>query len=92
MPVNFADGSARAAMIAAADAAISSRAENERGNPVRIRARVSWLRENLLSAEGLPARRVRAGTRPAYLRCNPPPCLELWAVEDDSIPSSWVVE
>lgn len=80
MPVIVSDPDLYPAMLTAADAASAS----------VIHARVSWLRSQL-GESAPPAISVRAGCRVAYLRCTPAPCIELWAVADDSIASDWVV-
>lgn len=68
------------AMLAAADAAGTS----------QVRARVSWLRAHR-TAEAPPETSIRPGVFLARLRCDPPPCVELWAVADDAIATDWEV-
>lgn len=72
----------RASMLSAADAAAS----------VRVEARAGYLR-GLLNREDVPYRleKIRPGVMLVKLRCDPPPCVGLWVVADDAIPSDWVV-
>lgn len=68
------------AMLAAADAAGSS----------VVHARVSWLWAHL-GSHAPPAVSVKPGCRVALLRCDPAPCVELWAVADSDLSSDWEV-
>lgn len=70
----------RDAMLTAADAAGSS----------RINARQSWMVEQRTS-DLPPVTVLRPGVLFAKLRCDPPPCVELWIVADDAITTDWEV-
>ena len=56
----------------------------------RVNARASWVRQNLV-ADTLRADSIRPPCKVAKLRCNPPPCVELWAVLDDALSADWEV-
>jgi hypothetical protein len=76
--VILADPTLYPTLLAAADAA----------GATSVRARVSWLRANL-GTQAPPAISIQPGCRVALLRCNPPPCVELWAVADADLASDW---
>lgn len=78
--MSFLPPSIRAEMLAAADAEGSS----------VIVARMTYVR-SVMTSKRIPAKAIRPGVEPAYLRCDPPPCVVLRVVADHEIPSDWEV-
>lgn len=57
----------------------------------RINARIGWLKQ-IVNRPPIPRLWEPApGTLIGYLRCNPEPCITLWAAADDELQSDWEV-
>ncbi len=70
----------RSSMLAAADAAGAS----------VIAARMTYVR-SVMTSERIPVKAIRPGVEPAYLRCNPSPCVVLRIVADHELAADWEV-
>lgn len=53
-----------------------------------IAARMSFVR-SVMTSQRIPQKAIRPGVEPAYLRCDPPPCVVLRVVADHELESDW---